>query len=94
MVEFLATKIETEDGIVAGTGFKKSDLHPITPETTYKEYYESIYSTYKFPKKSLHENECLAKCPDTFASVNGVCLKCKSPCELCKKEVTRCTKCL
>lgn len=94
MTEFFASTIETEDGIVPGTGFEKSNSFPITDETTYKGYYASIYESFTFPKKSLHQNQCLDFCPDTYASVNGVCLKCKSPCELCKKEVTRCTKCL
>ena len=94
VVEFLTSPIETEEGLLDGTGFIRSSGHSISASTTYKQYYEAIYNSYDFPKKSLHENECLAFCPDTFASVNGVCWKCKSPCKKKKKEVTRCTKCL
>ena len=98
MAEFFIRPISEDDiNGPAGTGFVK--IANIGEDTTYEQYFKDIYNQFDFPTKSLYENQCVAFCPEPpetnvgYASVNGVCLECKSPCETCKKEVTRCKSC-
>jgi len=81
-------------GTEAGMIVPADSVITIDEETTYKMLYEAVYASYSFPLQSLFENTCLAFCPDGYASVNGVCLKCQSPCSTCRHEVTRCESCL
>jgi len=77
------------------TGFVLPDgnTFTITKETTYTEVYQGLYDSYDFPVQSLFENQCVAFCPDGYASVNGICLPCTSPCATCKDTTTRCLTC-
>ena len=92
MVEFLNSMVN-EDGLDTSTGLRPGGLE-IEDTTTFKDLYAQQWGKFNFPTKSLYENQCLAFCPDGFASVNGICLPCKSPCETCRGEVTRCKTCL
>ena len=71
----------------------KKVLEVVADKTTYLDLYKASYGSYNFPTQSLQNNKCVAFCDDGFASVNGICLRCSSPCENCKGEITRCESC-
>jgi hypothetical protein len=108
MVEFYATFVRIDGVEETSTGFNRGNVNgkSMTVDdsvTTYEDYYKQNYAAFNFPRMSLFENQCLSFCPEPkdtqygvdvgYASVNGVCLECKSPCMTCKKEVTRCKSC-
>jgi hypothetical protein len=82
--------IEAKDLIVIPD---KNVIEIVPDKTTYLDLYQASYKYYPFPTQSLQNNMCVAFCDDGFASVNGICLRCSSPCETCKSEVTRCQSC-
>ena len=51
------------------------------------------YATFAFPAQSLYEGKCLAFCPEGYATVNGICQACESPCATCRSDVSRCLSC-
>jgi len=96
--EFLREKVLSLEytAIYDEIGMKKPDesIIVVTEDTTFAELYDAQYDNYDFPRSSLHENDCIDFCPDGFASVNGKCLPCTSPCESCRKDVNKCLSCL
>jgi hypothetical protein len=70
--------------LLTGAGIESPNVNGFTidDKTTYKDLFMAKYNEMKpdFPTKSLFENTCLAFCPDGYASVNGICLSCRSPC--------------
>ena len=77
----------TETGLVIPTTVS------VTADTTYRELYESLFKNYDFPLASLLEGKCLRFCPDGFATVNGLCKPCESPCATCRTDVGKCLSC-
>lgn len=74
-----------------GYGLKKPDSAiEVTEETTFKDMYNAQWAAYEKPKQSLFENKCIAECPEGYASVNGFCLECKSPCATCRGDISKC----
>lgn len=92
MKEFLNSTVDN-GGVDTSTGLRTDGLE-INSTITFSELYAQQWAVFPFPTKSLYENQCLDFCPDGYASVNGICLPCKSPCETCRGEVTRCKYCL
>lgn len=98
--DFLDSKIKTSKGAALRTDYGMklpADLKDFKIEedkTTYRMLYEYQYGAFNFPQQSLYKNRCLKFCPKGFASVNGICLPCKSPCKNCRNEQTKCTSCL
>ena len=72
---FLAEKAEicTECGM---TSPKDRFGLTITDEMNFRELYLGLYGKYEFPLRSLHENRCIAKCPDGFTDIAGFCQPC------------------
>jgi hypothetical protein len=65
-------KINENMGLKDTTGSKVATT--LLPTTTYKDFYKAQYAKFKFPLRNLYKDKtCLAKCPDGFASVDGIC---------------------
>lgn len=68
----------------------------LTDEMTYRDLYLALYNKYEFPLRSLHENRCIAHCPNGFTDIAGYCQACDGEvanCEWCRNSRQKCTKC-
>lgn len=86
------------DGTMIGqpleeTGIRIPRSVRVDDKTTYRSLYTQLYNDFKFPTQSLMQGQCLAFCPDGFASVNGLCRECEGPCATCRSDTNRCLSC-
>lgn len=63
---------------------------------TYRDMYLELYWNYKFPLRSLFENQCIGRCPNGTTDIAGFCQPCdavNAHCQYCRNSVQKCTKC-
>jgi hypothetical protein len=76
------------DEVDTATGLKVPDPNTFTAGMTYRDFYEKQWEAYDMPPSNMFENQCIGRCPRTYAGVDGFCRKCASPCETCRNRVT------